>query len=361
MLRAGLWEESEKQISLGEAVDWPTVYRLAREQAVLGLVLAGINRLPAEQQPPLKMLMRSIGEIQALEKMNLQLNAFVEGWVEKFHDSGIRVYLIKGQGIAQCYERPLWRSCGDADFFLSQADYVKAKSLIIPTAEFVKQENTYSRHQAIRMGRWTVELHGSLRGGLSTRIDKNLDEIGEEILSGKNPRYWMAGNTQVSLPDVNDDAVYVFTHILKHFYKGGIGLRQICDWCRLIWTYRAEIDRGKLEKRLERMGLITEWKSFAALVVNVLGMPAEAMPLYDASERFSRKANRIGAFVLAVGNFGSNREGRSADDPFVKRKAVSFGRRCADLIRHARIFPLDSFRFLPRIMINGFEAAAKGK
>ena len=36
---------------------------------------------------------------------------------------------------------------------------------------------------------------------------------------------------QVFLPAPDEDVVFVFSHILQHFYKEGIGLRQICVWC----------------------------------------------------------------------------------------------------------------------------------
>lgn len=44
------------------------------------------------------------------------------------------------------------------------------------------------------------------------------------------------------MPRAEEDVVYVFAHILQHFFKGGIGLRQICDWCRLLYTYRDSLN-----------------------------------------------------------------------------------------------------------------------
>ena len=87
----------------------------------------------------------------------------------------------------------------------------------------------------------------------------------------------------VGTAEENEDALVVFTHFIKHFYKGGLGARQICDWCRLLWTYKETIDLGLLEIRLKTMGLMTEWKAFAAYAVDYLGMPSEAMPLYDGA------------------------------------------------------------------------------
>ena len=141
-----------------------------------------------------------------------------------------------------------------------------------------------------------------------------------------------------------NNAIYVFSHILDHFYKGGIGLRQICDWCRLLWTYRDSIDASLLETRLRKAGMLTEWKAFAALAVEWLGMPAEAMPLLDASRKWSRKASRIMAFILETGNFGHNRDNTFRQKSFLVRSAISTWRYTCDTFRHLRIFPLDSLK-----------------
>ncbi len=50
------------------------------------------------------------------------------------------------------------------------------------------------------------------------------------------------------------------------------------------------------------MGLMSEWKAFAALLVDYLGMPVEALPVYDPDRKWSRKASRILSFVLETGN-----------------------------------------------------------
>lgn len=105
-----------------------------------------------------------------------------------------------------------------------------------------------------------------------------------------------------------------------------------------------------------------EWKAFAAYAVDYLGMPSEAMPLYDSSSRWSRKASRIHRFILEVGNFGHNRDMSYFERyPYVIRKAISLWRRVTDLCRHALIFPLDSLRFFPAIVFNGLRSAARGE
>ena len=174
-------------------------------------------------------------------------------------------------------------------------------------------------------------------------------------------RSWMNEKTQVFLLATENEAFYVFTHILQHFYKGGIGLRQICDWCRLLYTYRDSINLDLLEQRIRRAGLMTEWKAMGALAIDYLGMPVEAMPFYSDSAKWKKKAKRIMAFVMMSGNFGHNRDSSYMKYPYLVRKCFSMGRRTGDLLRHARIFPLDSLCFFPRIIINGVRSAARGE
>ena len=289
------------------------------------------------------------------------MNYFIGVLVDKMNAEGIKTLLVKGQGVAQCYERPLWRSCGDVDFFLSEENYEKTKKYLIPLASHAEPENTIKKHLGLTIDPWVVELHGSLHGSLSRRINKNLDEIKEDTFIGGNVRTWVNENTQVCLLSVENDITYVFIHFLSHFYGGGIGLRQICDWCRLLWTYREKLDLKVLEQRIHKMGLLTEWKAFGAFAVEYLGMPSEAMPFYSPDKKWKRKADRICSFIMEVGNFGHNRDNSYYNKPFVVRKAISLGRRCGDLMRHARIFPMDSLRFLPGIVFNGMKAALKGE
>jgi hypothetical protein len=289
------------------------------------------------------------------------MNAFIAELIEKLRKEDIYAILVKGQGIAQCYEKPLWRSSGDVDLLLSKDNYEKAKAFLLPLGEITEPEEANKKHFAMQIEQWTVELHGTLHVGLSARVDRMLDKVQHDIFYGGQVRSWMNGQTQVFLPAANEDVVYVFAHILQHFYKGGIGLRQICDWCRLLYTYRDSLDKDLLELRIKRAGLMTEWRAFAAMAVEYLGMPVDAMPFYSDSVKWKKKAEKILDFVLEVGNFGHNRDSNYMKYPYVIRKCFSMGRRIGDSFRHARIFPLDSLRFFPYMMFNGVRSAMRGE
>jgi len=211
--------------------------------------------------------------------------------------------MVKGQGLAQCYERPLWRPSGDIDFLLSEENYKKAIELFKSLYPRSKNGGQYSKEYAFYTDQWMIELHGSLRTCLSVKIDKQVDAVQRDVFYGGNVRSWLNGGTQVFLPAPTEDVFLVFTHFIKHFYKEGMTLRQVCDWCRLLYTYRESLDSEKLESWIMKSGLMIEWKAFAALAVQHLEMPEEAMPLYDS--RFKVKGSRLVEFIL--GGYSGNK------------------------------------------------------
>jgi hypothetical protein len=301
------------------------------------------------------------GEVLQLEQQNQAMNAFIAKLVDKMRTAGIYTLLVKGQGIAQCYEKPYWRSCGDVDLFLSNDNYEKAKAFLMPLASSVEKEYKREKHLGMTIEGWVVELHGRLYSGLSSKIERELDDVYVDTFNGGNVRSWNNNGVQVFQLGVENDVFYVFAHILQHFYKEGVGLRQICDWCRLMWTFRDKMDVKKLEARLKRAGIMTEWRAFGAFAVGYLGMQEEAMPLYSSDVKWKAKAEKIKEYVLNVGNFGHNRDTSYMKRSYLVRKCVSMGRRVGDLINHARIFPLDSLRFFPSIMWNGVRSAVNGE
>lgn len=360
LLRAGLWEEARANLFLNDEVDWEKVYQLAEEQSVVGVVLAGIEH--SYIKPSQELLLQWIGEVQMLEQQNKAMNHFIAEIVEKLRKSDIYTLLVKGQGVAQCYERPLWRSCGDIDFYLSDNNFAKAKKFFRLIVSKFDPDNEHSLHINMSYGEWVVEIHANQYCSLSARVNRMMDEIHRDLFYRGNVRSWNNGSTQVFIPSSDNDALIIFVHFLNHFYKGGLGVRQICDWCRLLWTYKDSLNIGLLESRVRQMGLMNVWKGFAAFAVEYLGMPSDAMPFYSSEKKWKRKADRISSFILEVGNFGHNRDSSYYSKyPRLIRKVFSFGRRCEDMLYHARLFPAETLCFFPCMAYRGVKAVAHGE
>ena len=329
LVKAGLWGDVKVngyRLEVKEsAIDWGKIMRLAEEQAVVGVVAAGIERHNVDV--PLEVKLQFVGSTLQIEQRNKAMNEFIAELVEKMREAGIYTLLVKGQGVAQCYDKPLWRPSGDVDFLLSEENYKKAKEFLLPLSSGNKNEERYSRHLGMSIGEWYVEIHGTLRTGLSERVDRIIDAVQNNVFCGGNVRSWQNGRTQVFLPAPTEDVFLVFTHFIKHFYKEGMSLRQVCDWCRLMWSYRDSLNYELLEKWIRKAGLMGEWQGFAAVAVEYLGMPEEAMPTFGS--RSSAKTVKLIEFILN-GSHG----------------------KVKDTWKIGKIFPWHTFKFLPSIFLN---------
>ena len=361
LLKIGLWQfpaelSNDKYVP---SIEWDILTRLAEEQAVVGLVAAGQEKMGPDEVP--KTVRRGfVKRVLALESKNLQMNEVVSDIMTTFSKAGITACLVKGQGIAQCYERPLWRSAGDIDLMVSFADYEKAKDVLEQWSGQVGKEGA-GKHFEVHPEPYEVEVHGSFYTGLSPSLDARLDVLKEEAFAKRAFCPWSV-DERVLLLSPDYDVIYVFSHILHHFFLGGIGLRQICDWTRLLWTYRDEIDHSFLEQRLNYLGLLSEWKAFGAFAVNYLGMPASAMPFYDERHPYRKKTRLLLNFIMEVGNFGHNRDYSFYQKyPYLIRKAKALSRKGGDFVRHARIFPRDSIVFLLHFLKRGTRAVVEGR
>lgn len=329
LVKAGLWEK-DVELRQYETTDYDEILHLAEEQNVIGLVTAGIEHIQ-DVKVPQQYTLQFVGQSLQIEQQNLAMNSFISGLIEKMHKADIYTLLVKGQGIAQCYEKPLWRSSGDVDLLLSDSNYEEAKGVLLPLASDHKPDERYSKHLGMNIDQWYVEIHGTLRTGLSSRIDREVDAVQKDVFYGGNVRSWQNGKTTVFLPSPDNDVFFVFTHFIKHFYKEGMNLRQICDWCRLLYTYKDSLNYGLLKSRIRKAGLVSEWKAFAVLAIEYLGMPADVMPLFDVRcKRDDLRAKKLIELIL-----GENS-----------------GSKAKDTLSIAKIFPINTIRFAPAIFLN---------
>lgn len=356
LLRAGLWEQGVR-LSSFEPFDFAVLYELAEEQSVAGLIAAGLEHVE-DRKVKKQEAMPFLKNVFSLEGQNASMNSFIADIVVKMREAGIYPLLVKGQGVAQCYTRPLWRSAGDVDFLFDAENYEKAKAFLLPMATSSEREVRYKKHLAMVFDSWVVELHGLMPTEISRRINAGIEEIQENIFGKGGIRVWKNGKVDVFLPAPDNDIILIFTHFLQHFFVGGVGLRQIADWSRLLWTYREEIDRNLLGQRLRRMGILSEWKVFAHFAVSYLGIPAGTMPFYEPSGVLSWRSRLVCSHILKTGNLGHNMDqsyrGRY---PRLIGKSITLWRRIGEFFYMSLVFPLEVPRFFLTYVVRRTKAA----
>ena len=343
LVRSGLWggEPAYPVTSDGDFVpDWKVISKLAEAQTVVGLVGEGMGRLPQKTATEEWNLLQEalqpmIVQAYRTERRNAEMDAFLAKLMTKLREEGITALVVKGQAVGHLYANPSVRQAGDIDLFLDEQNYQKAKDFLSKKATKTESEGEDSLHLGMQLGRWTVELHGTLHAGLINAVQ---DRLQAELFQNGDFRRWECAGVEVLSPSPLFDAEYILLHCLQHLYYEGIGLRQFCDWAVHLDRFGLEIDRGALLKDLEDLGILEEWKGCAAFVVSFLGVPAEKVPLYDP--KYGKRGARLCRVVLDGGNFGVNfiTPGKT-ERKLLLRKLTSFGEVSRQHARLFRIFP----------------------
>lgn len=79
------------------------MYELAEEQAVVGLIGAGLEHVE-DRKVKKPGAVKFLKKVFTLECRNSEINAFIEKLTLRLRNAGVYALLVKGQGVAQCYE-----------------------------------------------------------------------------------------------------------------------------------------------------------------------------------------------------------------------------------------------------------------
>ena len=138
LIKVGLWGKTLPIPPLeGEAfnladIDWEGVYQHAVAQTMVGVVADGMAAVGMKElQVPKEVKLKTLQQVMRIEEGNEKMNALLIQLYKVLRKRGLEPWLLKGQGVAQCYPKPNHRQSGDIDlFFLSTADYEKAVELL---------------------------------------------------------------------------------------------------------------------------------------------------------------------------------------------------------------------------------------
>lgn len=302
LVRSGLWNVPADPAPFRgmNAADWEEVYRFARTQALLAITFDGIAGLPPEVRPPRPLYLQWATLVARIEQANRQLNAELPEIFTAYREAGLYPVLLKGQANAAHYLNPLHRQCGDIDIYIGKEGQATANRLLLhrgaqPEGEASDKHTSYSLHGI------HIENHRILLRMNNPPADRYFRHLVKEWYPQQAETKEIDGYP-VSLPPPTFNALYVFMHAFLHFLNSGIGLRQVCDWARLMATRQDDIDKPLLEQHLRKMGLTRAAKAFGYIAVRHLGLPEHALPFSIKGMEHAGEA--LLGDIFATGNFG---------------------------------------------------------
>ena len=297
-------------------VDWKELYAIAKKQALLGVLFHGIQRLPKELAPEQKLLMQWMVMAEMIRKQNIKLFQDSVKVCQNFENEGFANCILKGQGNALLYPDPYMRTPGDIDIYLAG---VRKRVMQYINKVCPNQVMRY-HHVDFPVMKTAIEVHFTPSYMFFPVHNRRMQKWFKEVmdLQCSNVVTLPDGYGEIHVPQVSFNVIYILSHLYRHIFTEGIGLRQLLDYYFVLVKWHTDLtnltdsnkslpqmtqintDLDALRHELKYLGL---WK-FAGAVMYVLhetlGLPEEKMiaPINVNEGRF------LLAEIMQGGNFG---------------------------------------------------------
>ena len=217
---------------------WQQLEETARFQGVSAIVLDGVNVILEERGANCfdhfkdrKFWRRFItswayGMVeQGYEARNTKQLKVIDIIQKKWAQSGIRMMVMKGQAMATYYPIPKHRSPGDIDCFHFD-NYAKGNEIARSFADHV--DEGWYKHSQISFQGELIENHLFFVHTREGKSSKRLNQVMcDSLIVDEFDRL---SGTDVLLPPVMFNALFLTYHALTHFLEEGLRLKQILDW-----------------------------------------------------------------------------------------------------------------------------------
>lgn len=297
-LRFCIGTTSEIPASVKDA-DWKVMYGIAKKQALIGVLFHGIQQLPKELAPDGDLLMTWMGMAQRIKQQNSRLFMDSAKVCKNFKDAGFRNSILKGQGNALLYPNPYMRTPGDIDIYLNGG----RKRIMEYVDKVCPNQVMRYHHVDFPLIKTPIEVHFTPSYMFcpwhNRRIQRWFGKVMD--LQCSNVVTLPDGFGEIAIPTTSFNVIYILSHLYRHVFTEGIGLRQLIDYYFVLRNTDCNIaNKSVLQRELKHLGL---WK-FAQAVMYVLyetlGLPEEKMfvPIDVYEGRF------LLSEIMQGGNFG---------------------------------------------------------
>lgn len=279
-------------------VDWKEIYAIAKKQALLGVLFYGIQRLPKELAPEQKLLMQWMVMAEQIRKQNIRLFLDSVKVCKNFENKGFANCILKGQGNALLYPDPYMRTPGDIDIYLAGG----RKRVMQYINKVCPNQVMRYHHVDFPVMKTAIEVHFTPSYMFFPIHNSRMQKWFKEVMGEQcNHRVSLPdGYGEIHVPQVSFNVIYILSHLYRHIFTEGIGLRQLLDYYYVLISDDLLLISDRVQKDLKHLGL---WKFAQAVMFvmkEVFGLSEDRMiaPMDEREGRFLLDE------IMRGGNFG---------------------------------------------------------
>lgn len=300
--------------------EWSALYKESERQAILGITLMGIETLPDEQRPSKELLLNWIGVGEAIRQQNKLVNQRLSQLIKMLTDANQRYCLLKGQGNARMYPNHFSRNAGDIDVWL---DGDKKQVVEFVHSRYPGINVQYHHMDFPVFDNVEVEIHYFPSFCYNKLHNRRLQKY------FRDNRYkqfdhlvrWNESNEMVCVPTLPFNLVFQLSHMMRHFFTQGIGLRHAIDYYYLLTQNITEEEKRETIAVMKRCGM---YKFFCAVMwieKDIFGLRTN----FDIVPVNEKAGKMVLQEMMAGGNFGKNYSYNKGDILSVYSKQMLYG------------------------------------
>ena len=317
----------------------------AKKQTIVGIYWQGIQGLgDIANKPSEDDVMDWMGAYTKIVRRNIKTDDAVAKLTKFMHDNGIAFFVFKGQMVASYYPSPEMRTSGDVDFYVFKKDWARAKSLL--EKDVTMTGDPSGQHWEFTKDGIPFEMHYHTAVFASGSRQRYWDELIDSYFDDILDHVEINGVGVPTLPPTLN-AIYLFVYIYHHFLKEGIALRQFIDWMMFFEAKHKDIVLPELTAKLDKLGFLSAFKAFGAVLTEVLGMDAACFP-YSLTESDKRYVDKIMTIVLRYGNFG--KYGRKEQQGGWKHSVETGMRAVRHITQFFWLSPAENLLWIPKLI-----------
>ncbi len=268
--------------------DLGSLYVAAKKHRIMNLVFHGAVCSGADEKHEAmqKLYSAAVAEVIFHEKQKTELyKLFCE--LEK---NKINYMPLKGTVLKELYKKPELRSMGDADILIKMEEYPRIKEIMQRLGFEFKKE---SSNEIVwkKEGFLTVELHSALFPSFAKELYNPFKDIWSRALKdGSEYRHRMS---------FEDEFVYNFTHFVKHYKFGGIGVKHLCDLYVLM--SERSLDLELIDREIEKLHLTEFYRNIR-----------KTLNFWFSDGKSDEKVELITKTIIKSGAFGTKKTSQNA-------------------------------------------------
>ena len=279
--------------------DWPLLFDLCKKHSLLGVVFGGVKKLPVKMCPEKSMVLQWYAISERIAQQNRVANANAAKLTRRLAVNGFRSCILKGQGNTLLYPEPYVRTSGDIDIWLEGTD-----------VEIIR----YTRKTGFKSV--ASYQHVDVPDFLGTPVEIHYRPSFQfNFLHNKRIQSWFAENAceqfgnfvdlpdgvgRIAVPTLRFNRVFQMSHISRHFFHEGVGLKMLMDYYFLLKKGFSEKEREEYASLMKRFGMYKMARAVMYVMREVFGLE-EKLLIVEPHERCGRKLLEE---IMITGNFG---------------------------------------------------------